>query len=101
MDKRLELDQVFCELLGSENVYFQPPESVKMSYPAIVYSRDNIENQFADDSVYLQRVRYRVTVIDRDPDSVYVKKVSQLPKCRFDRHYSSDGLNHDSFILYD
>ena len=38
MGTRLELQNKLEELLGSRHVYFQPPESVKMEYPAIKYS---------------------------------------------------------------
>lgn len=100
MASRLELQTLFEELLESENVYYQPPASVFMNYPAIVYSRNNIENDFADNSVYAQYTSYQVTVIDENPDSEYVKKVSALPKCRYDRHFVSENLNHDVFTLY-
>lgn len=100
MANRLELHEILCRILRSRNVYFQPPESLKMQYPAIVYSRDDIQNTFADDVVYMQKHIYQVIVIDKDPDSEIVEKVSKLPACRFDRHYISDNLNHDSFLLY-
>ncbi len=100
MDRRLELHEVLCEVLGSRNVYFNPPESVKMNYPAMVYSRKTIDNLYADSSVYGQLRAYEVTVIDWDPDSEIVGKVSRLPTCRFDRHFVSDNLNHDTFTLY-
>lgn len=100
MDSRLKLQDELEELLGSRNVYYQPPESVKMQYPAIVYSRSNIDNDFADNSVYRQSHFYEVIVIDKNPDSEFVKAVSKLPTCRYDRHYVSDNLNHDVFTLY-
>lgn len=100
MASRLELHELLCETLGSRNVYFQPPSSVKMVYPAIVYSRNNIGNRFANDLVYNQSLSYTVTVIDEDPDSEIVEKVSKLPMCRFDRHFTSDNLNHDTFTIY-
>ena len=96
----LDLGAKFREILGSGNVYFQPPASVKMQYPAIVYSRSNIDNAHADNSVYKQEYAYEITVIDRNPDSEIVKKVSRLPRCRFNRHYPSDNLNHDVFTIY-
>lgn len=99
MGKRLDLDAKFEELLGSNEVYFQPPASVKMQYPAIVYRRYNINNEHADDEVYAQSLEYEVIVIDRDPDSEIVMKVSRLPRCRHERHYTADGLNHDAFKL--
>lgn len=100
MASRLSLQTLLEEILGSRNVYFQPPASVSMKYPAIVYSRYKIENEHANNQTYLQATAYTVTVIDKNPDSEYVKKVSKLPMCTFDRHYASDNLNHDVFTLY-
>lgn len=100
MKNRLLLHELLCEALGSRQVYFQPPESVRMKYPAIVYSRSNINNRHANDSVYMQSPAYNIIVIDKDPDSEIVDRVSQLPKCKFDRHYLADNLNHDSFTIY-
>lgn len=100
MDNRLKLHAIFEEILNSRNVYFQPPESIKMKYPAIVYKRDNIDNRHADDTVYMQKDAYEVIVIDLNPDSEYVRKVSMLPMCRYERYYTSDNLNHDVFTIY-
>lgn len=100
MDNRLKLQTLLEELLGSRNVYFQPPSSVRMKYPAIVYSRDDIRNDHANNQTYMQSTAYQVTVIDSDPDSEIVKKVANLPMCAFDRHYVADNLNHDTFTLY-
>lgn len=100
MSDRLDLHEILCEILGTRNVYFQPPESLKMQYPAIVYHRSDIQNDFADNGVYKQSRAYQVTVIDKDPDSEIVDKVSMLPACTFDRHFTSDNLNHDIFRLY-
>lgn len=100
MNSRLKLHELLCEALGSTQVYFQPPETVKMKYPAIVYSRNNISNRHANDDVYMQSPSYSITVIDKNPDSDIVDKVSLLPRCRFDRHYTSDNLNHDTFTIY-
>ena len=100
MGTRLELHEVLCNIIGSRNVYYQPPESIKMNYPAIVYSRNDISNKYGDDIPYMQSVSYQVTVIDKDPDSTIASDVSKLPYCRFNRHFTSDNLNHDVFTLY-
>lgn len=100
MATRVDLQNALEELLGSRNVYYQPPESLKMNYPAIVYARKTIDNSYADNSVYKQNYAYEITVIDKNPDSEIVNKVSKLPTCRFDRHFKSDNLNHDVFTLY-
>lgn len=100
MASRLELQDELEKLLGSKNVYYQPPESVKIKYPAIVYRRSDIENDFADDQVYIQSHFYEVIVIDKNPDSEIVEEVSRLKTCRYDRHYTADNLNHDVFTIY-
>lgn len=99
VNRRLELHEILCEILGSRNVYYQPPASVQMRYPAIRYSRYNIENEPADNIPYKQSHFYQLTVIDSDPDSEIVHKVSKLPMCVFDRHYAADNLNHDVFTI--
>lgn len=100
MTKRLELQSLLESILGSRNVYYQPPASVQINYPAIVYTRSNIRNKFANDDVYSQSLAYEVTVIDRNPDSEIVTKISKLPTCSFSRHFTNDNLNHDVFTLY-
>ena len=100
MASRLELQTELEEILGSRNVYFQPPESVKMKYPAIRYSLSNIENTHADNRTYKQSKAYELILIDPDPDSEYADKLSQLPYCRFDRFYPADNLNHYVFTIY-
>lgn len=100
MASRLNLQLLLENLLGSRNVYFQPPESVKMKYPAIVYALEDIDNAYADNGVYSSHRKYSVTVIDEDPDSPFIDVVAALPTCRFNRHYTSDNLNHWVYSLY-
>lgn len=99
MGSRLDLQNLLESILGSRNVYYQPPESIRINYPAIIYSRNDIDNKFADDIVYMQNHTYQVIVIDANPDSEIVDKISKLPMCRYNRHYTSDNLNHDVFII--
>lgn len=100
MNNRVKLQKILEDILGSRNVYYQPPATVKMAYPAIVYSRNDIENLHADNTVYRQNDSYEITVIDKKPDSRIVRDISLLPRCRFSRHYVTDNLNHDVFVLY-
>lgn len=100
MGNRLDLQATLEEILGSREVYFQPPATVQMRYPAIVYSRKSIGNAHANNGVYKRDRCYELTVIDQNPDSEIVEKISELPLCRFDRHYTKDRLNHDVFTIY-
>ena len=84
---------------GDGRLYFQPTTGVQMKYPAIVYRRDRIENRFADNQVYIQTDQYQITVVDKDPDSELVRRVSLLPRCTHVRHFTADNLNHDIFTL--
>lgn len=100
MANRLDLQAKLEGLLGSRNVYYDPPESVVMSYDAIRYHRRKIDNTFANDAVYKQDDSYEIVAIYRNPDSDLPRKISQLPKCVHDRHYKANNLIHDVFTLY-
>lgn len=97
---RLDLHEKLCDLLGNRNVYYDPPESVKMQYDAIRYARKKIENTFANSSVYKQDNCYELIAIYQDADSDLPEKLSKLPMCSHDRHYVSNNLHHDVFTLY-
>ena len=100
MASRLELQSKFEDVLGSRNVYFPPPSSVRMQYPAIVYSRKDIEGRFANDKIYRKLPCYEAILIDKNPDSEFIDKILDLPYCSFDRHYEADNLNHDVFTIF-
>lgn len=100
MADRLDLQSLLEELLESRNVYYQPPESIKMQYPAIRFSKPKIESVYANDSKYLMRDRYELIVISRTPDHPVIKKLLALQYCSYDRHYVDDNLNHDVLTLY-
>lgn len=100
MASRLDLHEILCSILESRNVYFQPPESLKIQYPAIIYSLSRIRNVHANNNIYNQSRSYQIILIDKSPDSTISDKISKLPYCAFDRSYASDGLNHYVFTLY-
>ena len=100
MADRLDLQGLLEELLESRNVYYQPPESVKMQYPAIRYSKKNIQSAYANNSKYLMRDCYELIVISRKPDDPVIKKLLALPYCGYDRQYIADNLYHDALTIY-
>lgn len=99
MAPRLQLHSLLSYLLGSTNVYFQPPTSLEMSYPCIVYGLSNIDTKFGSNIPYKLTDQYTITVIDEDPDSLIPKKIAALPSCVFDRRFPSENLNHTVFKL--
>ena len=98
--KRYELQAKLEDILGSDEVHFQPPASKEIHYPAIVYSLDKIENVHANNAVYHQFPSYEIIVIHKEPDCDIVYEVSRLPMCRHINHYVADNLYHDVFKLY-
>lgn len=100
MGSRLELQTLLETLLGVKHVYYQPPESLKIEYPAIVYSKSNIQSKKANNKTYSKKTRYDITVIDKLPDNPVIDKLLDLPYCSYDRPYKSDKLNHDTLTLY-
>lgn len=107
MGSRLDLHNILCEIInitdptdGDRHVYFQPPASVKIKYPAIRYEIKDYEKIYANDGTYTLRPSYEVVLIDKNPDSEYINKILSLPYCAFDRNYTSDNLNHFTFTLY-
>lgn len=87
--------ETFCE-----HVYFQPPATVQMEYPAIVYERDTINTRFADNAPYWHAERYSLKVICKSPDDILVKQIAGLPMCTHDRFFVVLNLNHDVFTMY-
>jgi len=99
MGSRIELHDVLKALLGSTNVYYQPPSTVTMQYPAIVYSRDSMASKYANNYVYNVTTAYGIIVIDRNPDSLIPGKVALLPTAKHTSNYIADNLNHDTFTI--
>lgn len=101
MDRRLELHSKLRALLGSGNVYFQPPESIKLNYPCIIYKRNLGKTKYADNRPYTYKQAYQITVIDSNPDSDLIEKMAYaFPMIKFDTHFNKDNLNHDVFTVY-
>jgi hypothetical protein len=96
MARRLQLHNLLKQITA--NVYFQPPTT--MAYPCIRYEIDNARSDHADNIPYRYLQRYKVTIIDRDPDSTIPDKVKDLPTCIFNRFFVADNLNHFVFTLY-
>lgn len=101
MASRLSLHEEFCEILGSRNAYFNPPESAKMNYDAIRYKLDGDYTHHANNRRYKHADRYQVILITRNPDSpLHMKILEHFQTCSFDRSYTADNLTHFVYTLY-
>lgn len=101
MSDRLDLQAKFEEILGSRNVYFQPPASVSMRYPAIKYDLKDFRTKSANNSsTYIISTGYECILITKEPDTEYLPKLLQIPYCRFGRYYKGENLHHYTFTIY-
>ena len=101
MNNRLSLHDELIEVSGLQNVYFQPPESIKLKYPCVTYHKAAKINRYADDIRYAGYDRYDITIISRDPDNDLADKLlSHFRYCAFARRYTADNLYHDALELY-
>lgn len=98
---RVDLQEKLETILGSSEVYFQPPESIRMSYPSIVYDLYRVQQRFANDSSYRKVPGWSVTIIDRNENVDWIyKMLNSFSYCSLERTYTADNLTHYSFIIY-
>ena len=101
MASRLDLQTELETILGSRNVYFQSPESVKMQYDAIRYELGGKDLKRANNRIYNSTNQYDGVVITRNPDTTIPDAIlAHFEMCSFGRPYIADNLNHYPFTLY-
>ena len=100
MASRQELQIMLEKVFESTNVYYQPPQNVQISYPAIKYSKKKPDTKHANDKKYLKTNCYEIMVISKLPDHPVIEKLMEWDMCSYDRHYVADGLNHDILTIY-
>lgn len=101
MRTRLELHEILCEILGSDQCYFSPPGD--MLYPCIVYHYEGIQTYYADNKRYLNSRVYSVTVIDEDPDSEIPNRLFKDERLKYldaGSVFVADGLYHFPYKLH-
>lgn len=95
-----ELQFLLEQLLGTTNVYFQPPDDKQLVYPCIVYQLDGVKTKYAGNLPYWNAKRYLITYIDRRPDMYIPDKIAQLRTASFNRFFVQDNLNHWAYRVY-
>jgi hypothetical protein len=100
MDRRLELHDELLSIF-KKNVYYQPPESIKLSYPCFLYELSGGKKEQANDTMYLFTRRYDCTYITRNPDHEFIEiLLKHFKYISYDRRYVSNNLYHDTFTIY-
>lgn len=101
MRSRLELQADLTKIKGVQKAYFQPPASLRLKYPCIVYKLSEKPTKYADDKRYLNHNKYLLTLIEKEADSPICDLIlNSFEYCSFDRAYTADNLYHSVLILY-
>lgn len=101
MERRHKLHDELKELLGTNEVHFQPPESKKLKYPCYVYHRVPGRNLRADNLAYHRFDKYSLTYITADPDDPLIKGTEDhFCMCEMVQTNCKDYLNHYHYDLY-
>jgi len=101
IERRLQLQSKLEEVIGSRNVYFQPPETMRLEYPCIVYFKNALPVNYANNKIYKKKQAYTLTYVDKNPDSEMPNTILHaFSFIRIDSYYRSEGLNHTKFTLY-
>lgn len=101
MDSRIALQKELEQILTNKNVYFQPPESIKVNYPCIIYYLTDVKSFYADDVTYDYDHCYEVTYISKTEDFKIIDEIkTHFKKCIYDSHYIYDNMYCDAFKIY-
>jgi len=82
-------------------LYFQPPESVKLEYPCVIYRVATFTTSNADNIHYKKNVTFDVTYITRSSTSKVPSRMLEEPLMSFDRYYTAENLHHYSYRYTD
>ena len=97
---RVKLHHMLEDILGSKNVYYDPPESFKLKYPCIVYYLDGFNDLPADNQTYIRMRRYNMTYITTDSEDPIAEKLADIRYCTLSRPFAVSDLFHFAYVLY-
>lgn len=99
MAKRIELQQALLEF--SDNVYFQPPSDLRMTYPCIAYSKSAPKLDRANNQIYNKSQEYKLIVIETDPDGDIADRINEyFMHSAIDSRFVVDRLHQTAITLY-
>ena len=81
-------------------VYYQPPESIKIEYPCIIYHMHGDEVHHADNMPYKRFKQYSCTYITRSATDLTADQMIYIPHSEFSRAYTTNGLHHTVYYIY-
>lgn len=99
MEGRLQLHDKLVNIVG--RAYFQPPESIQISYPCAVYKISSATTFHADNNPYFFMTGYEIEIIHEDPDEDWIRPIlNNFKYVSFERRFVMDNLYHEVFRLF-
>lgn len=95
-----DLLDLLKKAVDHNRVYFQPPENLKIGYPAVIFHLSKIKLDHADDVPYKGAREYSVTLISKEPEPEALDELLKIPYTTLDTTYTADGMNHFVFTTY-
>ena len=100
MGERVELHNLLENLLAGVTIYFQPPTNVTLVYPCLLYRRLPSRITRAGNNTYGVTRKYKLTLIDDNPDTIFLDVVLTIPNIVHETYFTKGNLNHDVFVLH-
>lgn len=101
MERRYKLNEALQKVLGSNNVYFEPPENLKLNYDCIIYKRNRAKKFRADNKRYINHEFYELLIISKNPDNHIADELEKsFEYCEHQRSFTTNGLHHSVVYLY-
>lgn len=101
MDDRLKLQLILESIDPKAKVYYQPPSSLSIVYPCMIYKDAPSHINRASDGLYRYVRCYELSYISKSPNMEISKEIlSRFNYSKMNSSYVSDGLIHSIFTIY-
>lgn len=101
MERRLKLQMELSKILNSDHVYFNPPETIKLQYPCIIFKKKGANLKKADNRVYRKTSQYQLIYIrDKNDELMENKLLDAFPMISEGVSYTSQNLLHTPYTLF-
>ena len=101
MASRQQLHTELARILGSSNVYFQPPSSASLKYPCIIFELSRTDVARADNKNYIKTNEYHVKHIYKSlTNELKDELLANFMMMSHDNRMIVDGMYNDDFTLF-
>lgn len=106
MDKQPNTDienlrEILLKTLDLKEVYIVPDANIKLQYPCIVLTLNDMRPWKANNGNYMKGKSYNILLMEVDFEEESIPKLLELDYCSLDTpQYVSDGIYHSKLTIY-